>query len=437
MEENRNAFQFYIEAVDAAEHLDAVLAYDFYKNFDANTRDLENDPDLKNDLPLLKKELLYVSLPVLPTQDVERLLSSQVLSMIRSGIDLDERLAVRNDYIPYGEGENEQRIFKRALLGNNEKIGERGIKEWLLAFDKIFTPLVRKKESILEFLTSGPKMSTLTKSEQAELRAVLLAYENWIAAYHLNTFDVAYLQKRGKKVEVGTKIISDFPLEARQVPGKVTEAREVSLIQLPLLQALSKYDQLGNQLITNERIRVKSQMEPVRPSLLYWLKYYRDELGIGHHDSVQRGQFLFRSENGRKLSYEERERMNLILKSVEENMPLSIDTVKSEIVFPHFEAPIERPTAQSVPPLAFEPAPKMAPKPVLQREPVEVPRFVAPPEKAFQVGHEKREVMKKEESVPEKGTLSFTSSHVFPAEKEQKVQSRKPQEISPFHIRPL
>ena len=127
----------------------------------------------------------------------------------------------------------------------------------------------------------------------------------------------------------------------------------VQAVKLPLLQALSKYENLGNQLITRERIRVKSQLEPVRPSLLYWIKYYRDELGIGHHDSVQRGDFLFRSENGKRLSPEEREHVNLVLKSVEENMPLEIDTERSEIIFPHFEAP--RPVA---PAREFAPLPR-------------------------------------------------------------------------------
>ncbi|MEK9151418.1 MAG: hypothetical protein AAB547_02200 [Patescibacteria group bacterium] len=117
---------------------------------------------------------------------------------------------------------------------------------------------------------------------------------------------------------------------------KQEEAKAVT-VNMPLLQALSKYENLGNQLITEDRIRIKSQPEPVRPSLLYWLKYYRDELGVGHHDNVQRGGLLFRSENGKKLSAQERERINLILKSVEENFPLAIDAERQEIIFPAFQ----------------------------------------------------------------------------------------------------
>lgn len=201
----------------------------------------------------------------------------------------------------------------------------------------------------------------------------------------------------------------------------------VQMAHLPLLQALSKYEQLGNQLITRERIRVKSQGEPVRPSLLYWIKYYRDELGIGHHDTVQRGNFLFRSENGKRLSPEERERVSLVFKSVEENIALDIDTERSEIVFPPFvaqpQSPAPTPQHFRVPPIqaSFRQAPSN-----------DVPGAV----KEVPAGG---------------GTLSFSSHHVFGAELDRTapipqkvappvsapVAQTPPPKANPFHIRPV
>jgi hypothetical protein len=194
------------------------------------------------------------------------------------------------------------------------------------------------------------------------------------------------------------KPVVDEPEEESKVkPQRVLE-------KMPLLQALSKYENLGNQLITNERIKIKSQPEPVRPSLLYWIKYYRDELGIGHHSTVDRGNFLFRSENGKRLTAPERERVNLVLKSVEENYPVDIDTERSEIIFPAFVEPTPRP----------QPIPQPAPTPVTA--PV-TPR----PKPAFNFGQggmiSGAEVKKGVASAPTPGNLSFTSKHVFPAEK--------------------
>jgi hypothetical protein len=111
----------------------------------------------------------------------------------------------------------------------------------------------------------------------------------------------------------------------------------ITKVRLQILQALSQFPNLGNQNISSERIKIKSQPEPARGSLYNWIKYYRDELGIGQHSTVERGQFLFRSENGKKLTSAERERVNLILKSLEENLPLEIDSEHQEIIFPEVQ----------------------------------------------------------------------------------------------------
>lgn len=210
-------------------------------------------------------------------------------------------------------------------------------------------------------------------------------------------------QIQGITEYIQKEILTIKPQPKVEEGEEVEEKPQVATIKMPLLQALSQYEQLGNQLITLERIKIKSQSEPVRPSLLYWIKYYRDELGIGHHDSVQRGNFLFRSENGKRLSAEERERVNLVLKSVEENFPLEIDIERSEIIFPVFTAPTPRPA-----PVAREMAPSvnMAEK--------MVPR----PNPAFSFGGSSMAAPAPVAApVSQGGEMSFSSKHVFPAEK--------------------
>jgi hypothetical protein len=69
---------------------------------------------------------------------------------------------------------------------------------------------------------------------------------------------------------------------------------------------------------------------------------YRDELGVGYHDPVLRAKFLFNSPNAKNISSDEREQLNLILRSVEENAPLDIDISKMEIIFPSFTVTEQR-----------------------------------------------------------------------------------------------
>lgn len=233
-------------------------------------------------------------------------------------------------------------------------------------------------------------------------------------------------EKTGEVLEFIQKEILTIKPKVEVEEASEEEKKQAAVtVRLPLLQALSKYEQLGNQLITKERIRIKSQSEPVRPSLLYWIKYYRDELGVGHHNSVERGNFLFRSENGKRLSPEERERVNLVLKSVEENFPLEIDTEQSVIIFPAFVVP-------------------QAPRPVSP---------VIPSQKS--ASHFGTVTHAPETGTPgQAGTLSFSSKHVLPAEKAQaapqertvpesqplppRMAPRAPMpKANPFHIRPV
>jgi len=148
--------------------------------------------------------------------------------------------------------------------------------------------------------------------------------------------------------EWGVAIPSGEPLiaEARRMlsvevesSGSVDTNHVPAREKLALVPALGKYPRLGEQQITQGRIRVKGRPEPARPSLSNWIRVYRDELGVGYHEPMVRGKFLFDSENGRALSSGDRERLNLVLRSIEENIPVDIDTERVEIAFPEEPEP--------------------------------------------------------------------------------------------------
>lgn len=239
------------------------------------------------------------------------------------------------------------------------------------------------------------------------------------------------------------EILTIQPKARVEESGEKTEPKKVT-INMPLLEALSKYERLGNQLVSRERIKIKSQGEPVRPSLLYWIKYYRDELGVGHHNSVDRGNFLFRSENGAKLSPEERERVNLILKSIEESTPLSIDTEHQEVLFPEFHntgnVSQKAPIAPSV-----TASPTNTP---LKQNPIRIPsttqtfsmkqsqesddmkqtESTVPSMRIAQNHHSQAPTVNPQEVKTTDGTMSFSARHILPAEMEMLQKTKKDEE---------
>ncbi|MEI7750074.1 MAG: hypothetical protein WCJ25_03655 [Candidatus Moraniibacteriota bacterium] len=232
---------------------------------------------------------------------------------------------------------------------------------------------------------------------------------------------------------------------------------EASREKLPLLSAIGKYPRLGEQQISTERLTLRNQPEPVRPSLANWIRVYRDELGVGHHDPMVRGKFLFDSENGKRLSSEERERLNLILRSIEENTSLDIDAEKLEIVFPSFaQTPPARPvapkpitpiTSASTPPISHD---SVAPQNIVSSRPVSFGTTAfrsssAPAPTPAKAPTPPPAPMRKPVSFTpappadlpvSSGTFSFSSSHSLPIESEEGKQSgQKPKVESIAYIR--
>ena len=129
-------------------------------------------------------------------------------------------------------------------------------------------------------------------------------------------------------------------IAAEEVPVEPTESSEESstidqksILYLPILKALSTYPELRYQRITSDKIVMKGEHEPVPPTIRNWLRVYRDEVGVGQHSTVERGQFLFQSDNTKTLSTSDREVLSLLVKSIEEEAPLLVDTEKKIILF--------------------------------------------------------------------------------------------------------
>lgn len=206
-------------------------------------------------------------------------------------------------------------------------------------------------------------------------------------------------------------------------------------VRLPLLKAMAEYKRISDQMITSDKIKLRNSPELVRPTLSNWIRSYREELGIGFHEPVQRGNFLFQTVNGKKLSNEDRAKLNLVLKSIEEQFPLDIDPKREVIVFPpasdtsmelaqvgntprpalnRFIQPRSMP-AGTVRPAAFAPGTSPAATPMKPFPPIARPK----PSPTNPVLANLKPLFGK--TAPEKNisgeTLHFSTGHVLPAER--------------------
>lgn len=198
-----------------------------------------------------------------------------------------------------------------------QKIGvEKSVADGLsLAITKvIFQPFPETFKNVTEAMARFSEGAAVPKVSPEEVEKALRILEPW-------------MDKKAPETVV----------ERRITEAPVTPEIVVSLIQtvkLPLLKAMAEYKRIADQMISSEKIKLRNSPELVRPTLSNWIRSYREELGIGFHEPVQRGNFLFQTVNGKKLSNEDRAKLNLVLKSIEEQFPLDIDPKREVIVFP-------------------------------------------------------------------------------------------------------
>ncbi len=129
------------------------------------------------------------------------------------------------------------------------------------------------------------------------------------------------------------------PLKAQDIARILTEqiikkpARETK-VRMTLRETLERFKSVKNQIITKSNIMVAGTQKYSPGTIGNWITDYRLSVGQGKHTAIERGNYLFHGRNTRSLSAEERQRVAMVLKSIDENMPLVVDIEREEVVFP-------------------------------------------------------------------------------------------------------
>ncbi len=187
------------------------------------------------------------------------------------------------------------------------------------------------------------------------------------------------------------KILSEKPFVPRRRIA-AEEKTETKLIAVRFSQSLKQYPSLGEQLITSGPLRLRVFPAPVRPSIKNWIADYHENAGAGSHGVIDRGNYLFHTENTRRLTDGERQRVGYIIKALDEDAVVTINQEKGEIVFQANEFRKRTVNEPNRPPAKME---------TVNNE--------------SGAGNQKRESAVREPITEE--NLKFSSPHTFPAEK--------------------
>ena len=126
------------------------------------------------------------------------------------------------------------------------------------------------------------------------------------------------------------RMLAEKPVQRNIVS---TQAAEKKILQISLAEAMKKYPEIEQQSITTNQIKLRNSSAPVRPSIKNWITDFHASMGAGKHSPIDRGNFLFHGENGKNLTSTERQKVGMILKSLDEQSLLTIDPVAQRVVF--------------------------------------------------------------------------------------------------------
>ncbi|MFA5926087.1 MAG: hypothetical protein WC831_04085 [Parcubacteria group bacterium] len=318
----------------AIEYLDSFEAWKILKlwkiflqeNFQGTGRNVSNN------FQKTVLDLKIVAFPNLEDEECANFLESNVLEFFRIEASLENLLTEKLFLVPYSIRDSLRKTLRSAILRNSERIGQLTIGSWLSKFDQTFNPAERDESAVINFINMDANAVSMPISSKELLKKILHAYDYLL---------VYTLPETGEELEEHKRMYLSGAIEGStgnrpplySGPANRNVRNTVDEVNYPVSEALSRFPKLGEQLITSFLIKIKSFDRPVRPSIRNWLYDYTSHLGQTGHSSMDRTNYLFRSVNAMNLSSPEREKLSIILRSFDENIPLPVDAGRQEVVF--------------------------------------------------------------------------------------------------------
>jgi hypothetical protein len=142
-----------------------------------------------------------------------------------------------------------------------------------------------------------------------------------------------YSEKYKQMTIAMRQTLNDKELESHKdkKAGK-SEEMDSEIIYISVGELFEKYPDIKNQFITSKHIHLKGKEELISATLPNWLEDYRGEMGAPPHSSMERAEYLFKSENTKNLDESERKILGVALKAYDEGGELPVDASSGKLV---------------------------------------------------------------------------------------------------------
>jgi hypothetical protein len=283
-----------------------------------------NSPDLVQ----FRIKLQIVDFPNLEEGEAVEIIKRHIFDFFKMDIPLENSL--ENRYL-IQDGQNKElqrKTLKRAILENNEKMGDISVGVLINKFDEKYPVETRNDEDILKFILEISVKNNLTEMEKIILKKILYVYNNLLADGIFAVFDLIAPQK-----SVNEAIVSQNRKYFERDINKRGSFLENKKIAMSIGDILEKYPEIGEQIISSISLRGRGFSDVLRPTIKNWINDYYQETGAGKHSLMERADYLYHKVNTKYLTDKERQVIMAIIKSLEDGELLNVNIDTKEIIF--------------------------------------------------------------------------------------------------------
>ncbi len=316
---------------------------------------LFNNPSWLEELSIYRALLLFVDFPTLSEDLQIKLFKESLLKAIRVGIDIKERFAIKMNVLDSSLWPETAQVFLEALTLNEEKIGRENIlvegeptpslpsvKNWLRDYNRIYGMEKHDRMIIHKYMTENKNVAKLNQLEKMVLLKVIEFYESLkfpTQSQFAKAFE-DYLNQSDSDLEL---IEESLGLKTEALESNLNDS--ISALREEMLAGkgdvisdridnlMKKFPKVADQEITEKPIKLIYSGEVVRPTVENWLSDYSSFAGAEGREINDRSNYLLRSPNALDLKLEERVRLGLILRSVDEGYPLPCSSSQQKVLF--------------------------------------------------------------------------------------------------------
>lgn len=104
------------------------------------------------------------------------------------------------------------------------------------------------------------------------------------------------------------------------------------IVYVGIGEILEKHPEMQDQFITSKPIKLKTKETEVGATYSNWTQDYRERIGAPPHSTIERTEYLFKSDNAKNLDNSERTILGNVLKAYDEGGKLPIDATSGKLI---------------------------------------------------------------------------------------------------------